>query len=211
MKTQKDDERLMLLTDWNPSIDLTGWMMSEKYNGWRATLQPFVGLTSRTGRHIEAPEWWLEKAMDGLRDNAILDGELWAGRGTLHTLNQIIQKTIRLKHQSEFVAENPEWNQIKFMAFARIDEVGLSEICNRQAAIADSYGQIGWPLNQKIVQPVYHFKCTSNVHAINTAIGIIQDDGEGIVAYNPAECYTPGRSVNAVRIKKSILKQYDLI
>ena len=63
-----------LLRDWEGS-SCDGWMMSEKYDGWRGlwTGSDFV---SRQGKVFNAPDWF----KDGMPGEA-LDGELFLGRG----------------------------------------------------------------------------------------------------------------------------------
>ena len=58
--------------------DVSGWYMSEKFDGYRACYDPKdKQFYSRQNKPFNAPEWFL-KAMPP----KLVDGELWAGRGS---------------------------------------------------------------------------------------------------------------------------------
>ena len=75
-----------LLTDSIPA-DVSGWWVSEKYDGVRAIWNG-ERLLSRNGKDLGAPEWFTA----GLPKNIRLDGELWMGRGTFDQLVSAIQR-----------------------------------------------------------------------------------------------------------------------
>ena len=67
--------RISLAQKWKPSIDPTGYVMSEKLDGMRAY---WCGekLWTRSGLPIVTPQWFIE----GFPSDVELDGELFLGR-----------------------------------------------------------------------------------------------------------------------------------
>src|SRR3954469_1471170 len=74
--TENQTPALLLANVWNPSMDPTGWWMSEKYDGLRGFWDG-EKLWSRKGNAIVAPDLFLAELPKGVA----LDGELWIGRG----------------------------------------------------------------------------------------------------------------------------------
>jgi DNA ligase-1 len=73
-----------LLKDWQGS-DPTGWLMSEKLDGWRVMWDGAAFIT-REGNTLDAPEWFTA----GLPPVA-LDGELFAGRGGFNAIQGLMR------------------------------------------------------------------------------------------------------------------------
>jgi DNA ligase-1 len=87
---------------WNPSIDPTGWWVSEKYDGLRAYWDG-QKLWSRKGNLIHAPDSFLAE----LPRDIALDGELWIGHGKFEETMSIVR------------SETPDerWKQVRYMVF----------------------------------------------------------------------------------------------
>ena len=92
-----------------------GWIMSEKFDGYRALFKyemidgELVGVFySRTGKRFMCPQWFLDSMPppDLLGDN-ILDGELWAGRDNFQLMG-----TVRKKEPID-----EEWMDIQFYVY----------------------------------------------------------------------------------------------
>ena len=73
---ERQTPQLLLAEVWNPSIDPTGWWMSEKYDGLRGYWDGRK-LWTRQGNLIHAPDYFLAE----LPRDIALDGELWLGYG----------------------------------------------------------------------------------------------------------------------------------
>jgi DNA ligase-1 len=84
-----------LLIDWNHH-NVTGWLCSEKLDGWRMIWDGKQFLT-RQGTIFQAPREWFA----GMPDIP-LDGELFAGRGTFNSIRE------RMKQN---------WQGLKFHVF----------------------------------------------------------------------------------------------
>ena len=105
-----------------------GWWLSEKLDGTRAFWDggisrglaveriPYAnhvkdsryveapiatGLWSRSGKAIQAPDWWLDKL-----PRILLDGELWIGYGKFQELRTIVSRL-----------DSPDWQNVKYMVF----------------------------------------------------------------------------------------------
>lgn len=91
-----------LAETYQDGIDVSEYWYSEKLDGIRAY---WTGqhLVTRNGNRIYAPEWFTESL-----PNYPLDGELWAGRGNFH----IVQQTVLDKTPIDSA-----WREIDFMVF----------------------------------------------------------------------------------------------
>jgi DNA ligase-1 len=91
--------------------DLTGWWVSEKFDGVQGVWDGKV-LRTRTGNEIAAPKWWT----DALPKRKELIGELWIGRGRFDEVRAVIQTKD---------ANDSYWHRIKFLVFcACSDDLG---------------------------------------------------------------------------------------
>ena len=91
-----------LADSYRDGIDISQYWYSEKLDGIRAY---WTGqhLVTRNGNRIYAPEWFIRVLPD-----YPLDGELWAGRGNFH----LVQQTVLDKTPIESA-----WQRIDFMVF----------------------------------------------------------------------------------------------
>ncbi len=84
--TEAQAPPLLLANVWKPSIDPTGWWMSEKYDGLRGYWDG-QKLWSRKGNLIHAPYYFLAE----LPQDIALDGELWIGYGKFEETISIVR------------------------------------------------------------------------------------------------------------------------
>jgi DNA ligase-1 len=94
--------QLQLANDYRADIQLSGYWVSEKYDGIRAF---WTGdrLITRTGHIISAPAWFTADW-----PAIALDGELWIGRGQF----ELTSATVR-----DAVPDDDAWRQVRFMVF----------------------------------------------------------------------------------------------
>lgn len=78
-------KRFTLLTDWRGE-DVTGWLMSEKLDGFRVMWTGRAYVT-RNGKTLSVPKSWL-KGMP----KTPLDGELYGGNGSLYELKGMMKR-----------------------------------------------------------------------------------------------------------------------
>ncbi|HPT57734.1 MAG TPA: DNA ligase, partial [Casimicrobium sp.] len=93
---------MLLANVLGPDVDVTEYLVSEKYDGVRAQWDG-KALRFRSGRTVAAPSWFLEK----LPPEA-LDGELWIARGRFDEVSGIVRKTEPV---------DAEWRRLSYMIF----------------------------------------------------------------------------------------------
>lgn len=72
-----------LLSDWQGQ-SVEGFLMSQKYDGWRTGISGGKLLT-RGGNFLNSPQWFVNGLPDGL------DCELWAGLGNFHSIQGLMR------------------------------------------------------------------------------------------------------------------------
>src|SRR3954471_11933981 len=93
---------LLLASNYHANVDLSGYRVSEKYDGIRA-LWTGKQLLTRSGHQIAAPDWFTADW-----PSTPLDGELWIGHGKFEQ----VSATVR-----DLIADDAAWRQVKFMVF----------------------------------------------------------------------------------------------
>jgi DNA ligase 1 len=165
-----------LLTDDLPA-DVTGWWVSEKYDGVRA-IWTGTKLLSRHGKDLHAPASFTA----GLPKNIRLDGELWMGRGTFDKLVSTIQRT------------GSDWSGVRYMVFD-LAEPGTFE--HR----FDSLRDIDLPEHVVIVS---HFPALGNSYLEWFEQDVVSKGGEGCVIRRPMSLYRPGRAGDVIKVKRLV-------
>lgn len=173
------NSQVMLLGEYSGE-NLTGWVMSEKYDGVRA-IWDGKRLLSRSGKIINAPKWWLANFPD-----FSIDGELWSARGEFEKITSIVNDL----HPSD------EWIKIKFMIFDLPDQNG--DLFDR-LGVLDRFLKNNPNKNIKIIEQI---PISSNEAAFKFLDEVTSGGGEGIVVRNPKSKYESGRSKNILKLKK---------
>lgn len=149
--------------------DVSGWLMSEKLDGWRA-LWDGKSFWTRQGRRLDAPEWFTL----GMPDHA-LDGEIYAGRGRFNFIRGLIRDG---------------WFGLAFEAF---DAPELGGTFRQRAKVLAGIKPTA------ALRIVRHICCKGTPHMIETANEVVAMGGEGVVVRNPRARYTPGRTDDVLR------------
>lgn len=166
-----------LLTDSLPA-DVTGWWVSEKYDGVRA-IWTGTKLLSRHGKDLKAPAWFTK----GLPKNHRLDGELWMGRGTFDQLVSTIQKA------------GSDWNLVRFMVFDLAEAGPFEDRMKETHRICDCK----WP-----VVAVNHSQLAGHDELSALESDIVDAGGEGCVIRRPGSPYRPGRMGDVIKVKRLV-------
>ena len=172
-----------LLTSEIPS-DVTGWWVSEKFDGVRA-IWTGTRLLTRHGKELKAPAWFT-KDLPNLR----LDGELWMGRGTFDALVSTIQR------------KGSDWDGVQFLVFDLADTGTFEERFERLVAASDM-GAIG-----ASATVVAHRQLTKNTDLDAMESAVVTAGGEGCVIRRPGSKYRPGRKGDVIKVKR-ISKDID--
>ena len=171
--------QLLLANVWNPSIDPTGWWMSEKYDGLRGYWDGRK-LWSRKGNLIHAPDYFLAE----LPRDIALDGELWIGYGKFEETVSIVR------------SETPDdrWKHVRFMVFDAPHAKGTFE--ERMQFL-----QATLPEGNRFVTVVAQQRCKGVAQLLAERDRVVRLGGEGLMLRQPASAYEAGRSSTLLKVK----------
>ena len=176
---EKASPALLLANVWNPSIDPTGWWISEKYDGLRGYWDGRK-LWSRKGNAIHAPDYFLAE----LPRDIALDGELWMGRGAF-------EETI-----STVLSQSPDarWKRVRFMVFDAPQAKGTFE--QRMEFL-----QATLPMENQFAKPVPQSRCQGTAQLLAERDRVVREGGEGLMLRKPESEYDPRRSPTLLKVK----------
>jgi DNA ligase-1 len=170
---------LLLANVWKPSIDPTGWWMSEKYDGLRGYWDG-EKLWSRKGNLIHAPDYFLAE----LPRDIALDGELWIGYGKFEETISIVR------------SETPDdrWRLIHYMVFDAPQAPGTFE--QRMQFLRATLSQ-----ENRFVRIVAQERCKGAAQLIAERDRVVREGGEGLMLRQPESVYEPRRSPTLLKVK----------
>ena len=203
------------------SIPPRGWIMSEKFDGYRCLFLyeeidgKLTGVFySRNGKKFFAPEWFMESMPppDLLQDK-ILDGELWAGRENFQLMG-----TVRKK-----VPVPEEWYNMQYQVYdiTNIDSTFLDRLKALKKIV--EFTNKSWNIkfkkdeiikNQVKIPPLVFAKqirITSEKQMKEFYNDIIKNGGEGIMIKHPHSLYSNGRSSNMLKFKPAFDREGVII
>ena len=177
--TESHAPRLLLANVWNPSIDPTGWWISEKYDGLRAYWDG-QKLWSRKGNLIHAPDYFLAE----LPRDIALDGELWIGHGKFEETMSIVR------------SETPDdrWKRVRYMVFDAPQAEGTFE--KRMQFLRASVSQ-----ENRFVTIVAQERCRGVAQLLAERDRVVREGGEGVMLRQPESAYEAGRSPTLLKVK----------
>jgi DNA ligase-1 len=177
--TENQAPRLLLANVWKPSIDPTGWWVSEKYDGVRAYWDG-QKLWTRKGNPIHAPDYFLAE----LPRDIVLDGELWIGHGKFEETISIVR------------SETPDerWKQIHYMVFDAPQAKGTFE--QRMEFLRAAF-----PEPNGSVRVVAQERCRGATQLLAERDRVVRDGGEGLMLRQPGSAYEAGRSSTLLKVK----------
>lgn len=171
---------ILLANVYREPVDVSRYLVSEKYDGVRA-LWDGAALRFRSGGRIHAPAWFV----DALPKQA-LDGELWMGRGRFERLSGIVRREI---------PDDGEWRQVRYMIFELPGAPGT--FAQRAAAIQQLTAASGVPWLVAVEQqPV------SDRESLKRRFeAVLADGGEGLMLHLADASYETGRSDILLKMK----------
>ncbi len=175
----KEGPPLLLAHNWDNSLDIAGWWMSEKLDGVRAYWDGERFL-SRQGNEFFAPDWFTE----GL-PRMVLDGELWMGR-------KQFQKTVSIVRRQD---RSDAWRKLRYMVFdaPKAAEGFEGRIQVLQKALANK--------PSKFAEALTHGVCRDAKHLLKELKRIDRLGGEGLMLRKPSSRYEAGRSTTLLKVK----------
>ncbi|MFH4893382.1 DNA ligase [Vibrio diabolicus] len=170
-----------LAQSYQDGIDVSEYWYSEKLDGICAY---WTGqhLVTRNGNRIYAPDWFI----DSLPDYP-LDGELWAGRGNFH----LVQQTVLDKTPVESA-----WRNIDFMIFDMPYSAG--DYRKRYYNIKDLVLEV----DQAHIKYVEHRAIQNEAHLFAQLDKISISDGEGVMLRKVSSRYQAGRGSDLLKLKR---------
>jgi DNA ligase 1 len=177
--TDKQTPHLLLANVWNPSIDPTGWWISEKYDGLRGYWDGRQ-LWSRQGNIIHAPDYFLAE----LPRDIPLDGELWIGHGKFEETISIVRSEI----------PDDRWKRVHFMVFDAPQAKGTFE--QRMQFLRGTF-----PRDNRFVRVVVQERCQGAAQLLAERDRVVRLGGEGLMLRQPESYYEAGRSPTLLKVK----------
>ena len=176
---ERQTPHLLLANVWNPSIDPTGWWMSEKYDGLRGYWDGRK-LWTRQGNLIHAPDYFLAE----LPRDIALDGELWIGHGKFEETISIVR------------SETPDdrWKGVQFMVFDAPQAKGTFE--ERLQFL-----RVTLPEGNRFVRVVAQQRCQGVTQLLAERDRVVRLGGEGLMLRQPESAYETGRSPTLLKVK----------
>jgi DNA ligase 1 len=178
---EKQTPALLLANVWKPSIDPTGWWMSEKYDGLRGYWDG-QKLWTRNGNLIHAPDFFLAELPPGVP----LDGELWIGHGKFEETVSIVR------------SETPDdrWKTIRYMVFDAPQAPGTFE--QRMQFLRATLSE-----QNRFVRIVAQERCQGGAQLLAERDRVVRQGGEGLMLRQPESAYEPRRSPTLLKVKPS--------
>ncbi|CAE6903445.1 DNA ligase [Vibrio sp. B1FLJ16] len=162
-------------------IDISEYWYSEKLDGIRAY---WTGqhLVTRNGNRIYAPAWFTDPLPD-----YPLDGELWAGRGNFHLVQQtVLDKT----------PVDKAWQKIDLMLFDMPYSAG--DYRKRYYNIQN----LVFGIDEPHIKYVEHKTIQDEAHLFSQLDKISLSDGEGVMLRKVSSRYQAGRGSDLLKLKR---------
>jgi DNA ligase 1 len=166
-------------------IDVTQYLVSEKYDGVRAIWDGDT-LRFRSGNVVNAPRWFLDAL-----PKVPLDGELWIQRGKFELLSGIARKS---------VPEDAEWREVKYMIFELPKAAGSFEA--RVTKIRELVA-----VNQKnapFLRAVEQVRVADRKALKRKLDEVVKQRGEGLMLHLADATYVTGRSDVLLKLKPAL-------
>ncbi len=172
--------QMMLPKADNGESDVSGWLMSEKFDGVRGYWDG-TRLWSKNGRRFYPPSEFVE----GLPGFA-LEGELWAGRGKFEQTASIVLR--QQPHEG--------WLQLRFAIFDVPEAPGgftrrMEQVQSWFAVHPDPYAFV-----------IPQIRVRDRPHLQQELQRIEELGGEGLIVRSPDAPYAAGRSTQILKVKE---------
>ena len=200
-----------------------GWIMSEKFDGYRALFRyemvdgVLVGkFYSRNGKSFNAPDWFLDSMPPpDLLGDKIIDGELWAGRDNFQLMG-IVRKKVPIPE---------EWLNIQYQVYDITNAEGsfidrlktlkrIVEFTGKSWSLRLKNEEFYIPEGTEIPPPLVFAtqkRITSEKMMKSFYKDIIDNGGEGIMIKHPLSSYENGRSNYMLKYKPAFDREAEII
>ena len=174
---------LLLANVLGPHVDVTQYLVSEKFDGVRAVWDGKT-LRFRSGRDVPAPAWWLAKL-----PATPLDGELWLAHGKFDELSGIVRTS---------PAVDSDWRRVNYLIFELPDEAGaLGTFEQRYSRIREVVAKAQWASLQVVEQT----RVADRAELKRRLDRVVKAGGEGLMLHLANAPYVTGRSDVLLKLK----------
>ena len=171
---------VLLAENYQVGIDVSQYLISEKYDGVRA-IWDGKQLITRQGNTINAPAWFTKNL-----PKIAMDGELWLGRGQFDALSGAVRKDVPI---------DAEWQSITYNIFELPNAAGMFE--TRAKRIVEIVKQANLPHLKAVAQ----FRLKDQT-ALNARLKqVVKNGGEGLMLHRADAQYITGRSDVLIKLK----------
>ena len=163
-----------------PHVDISKYLVSEKYDGVRAVWDGSV-LRFRSGNVVNAPRWFLTKL-----PTTPLDGELWIARGKFDLVSGIVRKLVPI---------DDEWRQVSYLIFEQPNGTGSFEerVGRIQRVVASA--------NFAQLKAVEQFRVGGRQALKLKLAEVVKGGGEGLMLHLADAPFKAGRSDALLKVK----------
>ena len=174
---------LLLANVLGPHVDVTQYLVSEKFDGVRAVWDGKT-LRFRSGRDVPAPAWWLAKL-----PATPLDGELWLARGKFDELSGIVRTSPPV---------DADWQRVNYLIFELPDEAGaLGTFEQRYSRIQEVVARAQWASLRVVEQT----RVADRTELKRRLDRVVKAGGEGLMLHLANAPYVTGRSDVLLKLK----------
>lgn len=171
---------LLLAGRYRPGLPLSGYWVSEKYDGVRGFWDG-QRLLSRGGEVIQAPDWFTEGW-----PSTPMDGELWAGRGRFEE----VSGTVRQRQP-----DDEAWRRVRFMVFDLPAHAGVFD------ERLEAYRDVVARLNRPWVVAVPQERVSDHAELQQRLKTLVRAGAEGLMLHRGDSLYRAVRGDDLVKLK----------
>lgn len=174
------DATVLLAKIYQDDVDVTQYLISEKFDGVRA-IWDGKSLMTRQGNSIAAPTWFIANF-----PKSPLDGELWIKRGEFDKVSGIVRSQ---------QADDDDWRQVTYLVFELPN--GKGDFTSRYQTLQ----HIIQKANVKHLQLVKQFKVRDKTQLKQKMAEVVALGGEGLMLHRASALYETGRSDALLKLK----------
>ena len=171
---------VLLAQEYKTGLDVTQYLISEKYDGVRAIWDGKT-LQTRQGNTINAPVWFTKDL-----PATALDGELWLGRGQFDALSGAVRKDL---------AVDAQWQKITYHIFELPNATGTFE--TRAKRIVEIVKNANLPHLKAVAQ----FRVKDEAELNLRLKQMVKNGGEGLMLHRADAEYITGRNAALIKLK----------
>ena len=180
MAYAKESGNVLLAKQFKSGMDVTQFLVSEKYDGVRAVWDG-KSFISRAGNPINAPAWFTKNF-----PKTALDGELWLAHGQFDALSSAVRKDVPV---------DAEWRGVSYMVFELPNAEDTFEA--RAKRIIEIVKQANIPHLKAVKQ----FRVKNETELKSQLKKTVAAGGEGLMLHRADAAYVTGRSDALLKLK----------